>query len=115
MHQDSFNEEEMLDDFTIHQVCLHLVSVICDHEISILTGLPVQIIQCIRNKRIGSHISDEYDYPLIFTPQLMINRIYEMYVGDGWPVEIIHAETGVDYYEIARIVENIDNKESRRN
>jgi len=85
------NEIEALDEDDIHHIFSLFQNELCDREIHHITGVHEFIIYKIRVGAVFTEIGQLYNYPIVFSRELMINRLITLVREEGAdPVTMIN-------------------------
>lgn len=89
-----------LGEDDIHHIFGLMQYGLCDQEIAQMTMVHQHIINKMRIGAIYSEAGSMYDYPMIFTNELMLKRIKQLVVDEGCDAVEASIRTGANYNTI---------------
>lgn len=106
---DISNDPNAFDEDMVHQVFSLMQGGLCDREIHQITNIHEFYINKMRGGSIYSVVGSQYDYPIVFTRELMMNRIRIMIHEENLSIPDIVDRTGVNINVVADMYQRIQN------
>ena len=91
----------------VHYIYGLFCNMLCDREISKMTHVHEQIIYRMRIMTVYETIARQYRYPIVFTIELMVQRIIDMVQHDGYIPEMIVEQTGANLNQVVKIYHDL--------